>query len=118
MNKIENGKTTLNGFGIALLAIAILALASGITVMVISTSNALNVGMLVLGILLLVSSLLGIGLGVALTWIGFSIKATNGSILEENLALGTINMHKCENCGEEISEEETLCERCKEIIIE
>ena len=115
MNIIEKRKGQLKGLGIALLVASVILLAVGITLIsVAATALVLKVGMLIGGIVLVVLSIPGIVVGVIFTWTATAVKAVNGSIAEENLAMGTANMHKCANCGAALEEGKTICEKCEE----
>ena len=111
MNTIEKRKKQLAGLGIAGGIIGLLSIAGGAVMLALNISNIM---FLIGGILLLVLGLAGIVLGVFLYWMSRAVVATRGSIAEENLGKGTVNMHKCTNCGEEIPAEKTICEKCEE----
>ncbi|MBE7073986.1 MAG: hypothetical protein E7379_02735 [Clostridiales bacterium] len=114
MNIIEKRKGQLKGLGIGLLVLSLIALAGGIAMMVIACKETVNVGLLIGGILLLISGIAFTIIGIIFTWTGSAVKATQGSIAEENFAKGTVNMHKCSNCGKEIPEDKAICEECEE----
>jgi len=111
MNIIEKRKGQLKGLGIALLVLGGLALVGGILMSVLGAPNVL---LIVFGVLLALAGIAGGVVGVIFTWTACAVKATKGSIAEDNLGKGTVNMHKCSNCGEEIPADKTICEKCEE----
>ena len=111
MNTIEKRKKQLNGLGITGIIIGLIAVAGGAVMLAFSTKNF---AFLAGGITLLVLGVVGVILGIVLCWLSRAVVATKGSIAEENLGIGTVNMHKCTNCGAEISEDRTICEKCEE----
>ena len=121
MNKIEKQKGGLVTLGIIGLVAAALFLVVGIILLVSGISTLANTGSLVGGILKTVFGGLMIllffpliGFGIHATWIGLSLKATKGSIKEGNIAKdgGTVNMRKCDKCGTELKDGETVCSNC------
>ena len=111
MNTIEKRKKQLAGLGIAGGIIGILSIVGGAVMLALNTDKIL---FLIGGILLLILGLAGIVLGVFLYLMSRAVVATHGSIAEENLGKGTVNMHKCTNCGAEIPAERTICKNCEE----
>ena len=115
MNIIEKRKKQLKLFaGIVLFlatACAIVGLALLITC---KPASGLSVAKLVVGIILMVLALFGFGFGIFFMCMANSVQATKGSIAEENLGHGTVNMHKCSNCGAEVKKGEDICAKCKE----
>ncbi|MBQ8908730.1 MAG: zinc ribbon domain-containing protein [Clostridia bacterium] len=111
MNLIEKRKSQLKNLGIILLVISALALVGGILMLALAKGSA---GLIIGGIVLLVAAVAGVVVGVIFTWTSSAVQATQGSIAEGNLGKGTVNMHKCSNCGVEIPEERTICEKCEE----
>ena len=114
MNIIEKRKGQLKWLGLALIIIGLLAVAGGIVMLVFSVAEKIKVVMLVCGILLIIFGIVGGLIGIPFVWTASAIKATNGSIAEDNLGKGTVNMHKCENCGAEIEDGKTICAKCEE----
>ena len=114
-NKIEKQKGVLLGFGILVLVLALGAIIGGIVLLATMANKegatlALHIAF---GILLILGSLFLIVVGVRIVWIGGALKATHGSISEENLAKEkspttkvcpkcgelTLSHHVCSNCG-------------------
>jgi len=115
MNIIEKRKGQLKFVGILTLILGLALAITGLVLLFNSNIGAdLNVLKLVVGIILIVLGVSGLGLGVALTWIAYSVKATHGSIAEDNLGKGTVNMNKCENCGAEVEAGVKICTKCEE----
>ncbi|MBO5394454.1 MAG: hypothetical protein J6A28_00925 [Clostridia bacterium] len=111
MNIIEKRKGQLKGFGIILLFIGVAALVGGILMIALGSSNP---WMIIGGIIVGVLGLAGVIVGIIFTWVSSAVKATHGSIAEENLAIGTVNIHKCENCGAQVEEGVQICKKCEE----
>ena len=115
MNTIEKRKTQLKIIGAIILALSVILAVVGVVLTLTSgIGKDLNVVKLIVGIVLLVLGIAGISLGVALSWIAAAVKATQGSIAEENLGKGTVNMNKCENCGAEVEAGVKICATCEE----
>lgn len=121
MNKIEKQKGVLVGLGVAALILSAILLVGGILMLLfgipmIIVGDQLTKGIIltVLGGLCLLMFLPTVAFGIYDTWIGSALKATRGSLKEDNLAkVGTINMIKCSRCGEELKEGETVCSNCE-----
>ena len=115
MNIIEKRKSQLKFVGAIVLAISVILAVVGVVLLLNSgIGEDLSVIKLVFGIILIVVGVAGIALGVSLSWVGSAVKATKGSIAEDNLGKGTSNMHKCSNCGAEIEEGKNICSKCEE----
>lgn len=117
MNSIQKQKTALIAFGAVLGIVGVLLLVFGIILTVGGVKNITEVGgiiKLVLGIIMIVLSFPASLLGVRLVWVGLALTATNGSIKMGNIAKegGTVNMVKCDKCGTEIKDGETVCSNC------
>lgn len=119
MNKIEKNKKTLVGISIGIIVFGIIAFIGGIILTVFGGkglgSDGSKVGAvleLVFGIILILAGIAGTLFGIMFAWTGSSLKATQGSIAEDNLAKGTVNMKKCAICGSEITGEEVFCSQC------
>lgn len=115
MNIIEKRKSQLKFIGAIILALGVIVAVTGVILTVTSgIGKDLSIIKLVFGIIFIVVGVAGLALGIALSWIASAVKATNGSIAEENLGKGTVNMHKCENCGAEVEEGVKICAKCEE----
>ena len=114
MNIIKKRKGQLFALGIVLLIASLVALGGGIAMIVLACKEGVNVGLLIGGILLVICGMVFTVVGIVFTFTASSVKAVNGSIVEESFAVGTVNMHKCSNCGKEIPEDRTICEECEE----
>ena len=114
-NIIEKRKSQFQFIGAIILALGVILSVTGVVLLLTcGIGKDLSVIKLVFGIILLVVGILGLALGVSFSWIANSVKATKGSIAEDNLGKGTVNMHKCENCGAEVEAGKTICEKCEE----
>lgn len=115
MNIIERRKSQLRLISNIILVIAtILAIVGLALIITCGFGKDLSVAKLVVGIVLMVLSLCGFAFGIYLSCITSALKATKGSVAEENLGHGTVNMNKCSNCGAEVKKGEELCNKCKE----
>lgn len=132
MNKIEKGKKALIWLGVGSFILTIILIVVGIFV-IINGAKSLSDGVsvrnifeIVAGSILLLISFFFAYIGIYFCWVGSAIKATNGSIKDDDLCKGTVNMKKCKNCGSEVClsdkvcgqcgnklEEEVVCEKCK-----
>lgn len=112
MNKIQKGKTALVAFGIIGIVLGLVSLIVGIIlVSTCSGESGLDVLKLVFGILLILLFFPIVIFGVYFTWMGGALKATNGSVVEDNLGKGTMNKALCNNCGCELHGEK-CCPNC------
>ena len=118
MNKIEKGKTGLIGLGVGALVLALLSLVGAVFVIIdgirsvsVAVSVA-NIFEIIGGAILCIVAFLLIYVGIYFTWIGSSMKAVKGSIADDDLCKGTVNMIKCENCGSEVTSEDQVCGNC------
>ncbi len=116
MNIIEKRKNQLRFMGIVILLLGLALSVGGVVLILNSNIGAdLSVLKLIFGIVLAILGISGISFGVYFVWIANSLKATKGSIAEDNsLAKGTANMHKCENCGEQVEPGVKICAKCEE----
>lgn len=117
MNSIEKQKGALIGVGVALLVLGALSVVFGVILIVSGASNlggAAGILKLVFGIILSLLSFSFVPAGIKCVWVGGALKATHGSIKQGNIAKdgGTVNMTKCDKCGTEIKEGETVCSNC------
>ncbi|MCR5422146.1 MAG: hypothetical protein K6E74_00705 [Bacilli bacterium] len=114
-NKIEKQKRVLLGFGILVLVLALGAIVGGIVLLATMANKegaalALHIAF---GILLILGSLFLIVVGVRIVWIGGALKATHGSISEENLAKEKSPTTKvCPKCGCTNTVDATECTNC------
>lgn len=118
MNKIQKDKGMLCGLGITSIVFAIGLLAVGIILLlngIPAIAEGKGIAQVIIGAICLLMFIPAIGFGIYGTWLGFSLKATQGSIKEGNIAKegGTVNMKKCDRCGTEIKDGETVCSECQ-----
>lgn len=117
-NKIEKQKGALNALAIILIVLGVCGLVGGVLLVVfgaLGLGDSLVVGILqlVFGVLLFLLAGFLLGLGLYMLFIGLSVKATHGSIKEDNIPLnGTVNMTKCKTCGTEVSAGDKFCPKC------
>ncbi|MBQ9795917.1 MAG: hypothetical protein IJW36_03055 [Clostridia bacterium] len=114
-NLIEKRKSQLQFVGVVILALGVILAVTGVVLLLTcGIGKDLSVLKLVFGIILLVVGIAGLAIGVIFSWTGKAVVATKGSIAEDNLGKGTVNMNKCENCGAEIEAGKTICDKCEE----
>ena len=115
-NKIEKQKGVVIGFGIACFVMNIISIIFGILLLKASGKEGATLVLhIVFGIILILLAILLLVLGIRIIWVGSAIKATNGSISEENLAKGdgTNNAKKvCPKCGCTNTLDATECSNC------
>lgn len=111
MNKIQKGKAGLLSLGIILIITGIVC---GIFAVICTTNGAVNNQwwLWIVAALLYVFALAGLIIGIVFTWTAASLKATKGSIAEDNLGIGTVNMIKCSNCGNQLNATDKCCGNC------
>lgn len=115
MNIIEKRKSQFQFVGAIILAVGVILAVTGIILIAnCGFGKDISALKLVFGIILLVLGILGVVVGIVFSCTANAIKATKGSIAEDNLGKGTVNMRKCENCGSEVEEGKTLCAKCEE----
>ena len=114
-NIIEKRKGQLQFVGAIVLALGVILAVTGVVLLLTcGIGKDVSIVKLIFGIILLVIGVGGIACGVVFSWTGKAVVATKGSIAEENLGKGTVNMNKCENCGAEVEEGVKICKKCEE----
>ena len=114
-NIIEKRKSQLNFIGVIIIAVAVILAVAGVVLIFNSgIGKDLCVLKLVFGVILSALGVLGFIFGVYISWIAKAVQATKGSIAEDNLGHGTVNMNKCSNCGAEVEAGKTICDKCEE----
>ena len=114
-NIIEKRKGQLQFVGAIVLALGVILAVTGVVLLLTcGIGKDLSVIKLVFGIILLLIGIAGLACGVVFSWVGKSVVATQGSIAEDNLGKGTVNMNKCENCGAEVEAGVKICAKCEE----
>lgn len=113
LNKIQKGKKNLIILGIILTILTVLCIVGAVLCIVNGAVNS-KWWLLVIGALLFIIGLIGIFVCVTFLWTAFSLKATKGNLKEGNIPLenGTINAKRCQNCGEDIKDDDEFCPKC------
>mgnify|MGYP003296374541 CR=1 FL=1 len=117
-NRIEKQRSALRGLGIAALVCGLAAFAGGVVMVVfgvmnlIKSSIAPGLVLTIIGALLAIAGCAATIWGFYATWVGFSIKATKGSVAEDNLSKGTVNGKVCPKCGIANTSDATECQVC------
>ena len=110
------GKKHLMTFAIIVFLISLCAIGGGIAMIVVGAKALSLTKIILLCIFGAILTLLGLGFG------GFSIimfftstamlKNEEESVKDGNRAIGTINIVKCDKCGEELPDNATFCSKC------
>ena len=111
MNKIQKGKAGLLSLGIILIITGIIC---GVFAVICTTNGAINNQwwLYIIAAVLYVLALAGLIVGITFTWTASALKATKGSIAEDNLGIGTVNMTKCTKCGNPVNPNDNSCGNC------
>ena len=118
MNIIEKRKKQLIGIAIAIFALSLALLAGGIVLIIFSAKAIGTITLfrvilrIVIGALLILIGLCSFGYFVAFAATGGAIVATKGSLKEDNLAMGTVGVKKCQSCGCELDDDVKFCPSC------
>lgn len=120
MNKIQKQKGWLIAISVIVLVLSIASICGGVVLLtsgikgVNDANNAGAIVKIVFGALLSLAFAPGIVLGFRYLWVGLYMTATKGSIAEGNIAKegGTVNIKKCDKCGTELKDGETVCSEC------
>ncbi len=118
MNKIRKNKSALIAISTALIVAGLAMFVVGIILAVknidklISVTSGSSIALIVVGVLLVILGVVAFAVGFTFLWTGLSLKATDGSIAQDNLAMGTVNMTKCAKCGTELKSEAEYCPHC------
>ena len=112
MNIIKKQKNFLIGIGIFAMVASILLLVFGILLLVRGIVNT-TIAKLIIGPIMILLSAPIFVFGFKAIFVASALKAVDGSLKQDNLAkAGTINMKKCDKCGTEILDGETVCSNC------
>lgn len=117
MNKLVRGKTSLLIVSLAMIFISLLCTAGSVGLIIwganiVKEVVVLGIVLIVVGAVLALTFLSGVIYGFILYFTGKSLVALNGSVAEDNLAMGTVNMVKCKNCGTAINNGDKFCSKC------
>lgn len=121
MNKIQKQKGALLTMGIVSLVLAVLAIVGGVALIFNGAktvsrdgSNVGSILMVVFGAIFCILFVVLFVFGIYGVFVASAEKATQGSIKEGNIAKdgGTVNMRKCDKCGTELKDDDTVCPNC------
>jgi len=120
MNRIEKGKKQLIWLSVLVLVLSVGIITGGVFLIVSGATDIYGGGTTAISIVLKIvggtvlfcGGGVGLALGIMMLWTGGVLKATQGSIAEDNLGIGTVNMMKCSKCGCEAKAGETFCGSC------
>lgn len=123
MNRMEKGKRNLiilslimSALSIGLIVLSVFLIIWGARGISAGSGLGLRIIEILGGALLIVLSLSVLSVSVLFLITGKSLKATKGSIKEDNLAKGTVNVVLCEKCGKELSPDAQFCTKCGESV--
>ena len=111
LNKIQKGKRNLIALGVFLIVLTVLCFIGAVLCTVFSEARW---WMIVISCVLYALSVFGIVISVTFIWTACAMKATVGNLMEGNIPLenGTLNTHRCTNCGAIIKMEDEFCPEC------
>lgn len=122
-NRIEKEKGFLIALSVIALILGLSAVVGGIVIIANNVASltstdtevtSASIVSLVFSIILLFCGALLGAFGVRYLWIGLSIKATKGSVAQDNLSKGTPNGKVCPKCGCTNTPDSTVCTSCGE----
>lgn len=111
LNKIQKGKRNLILLGVIIAIITVLSLIGA----VLCTIGAVGRWwMFIIAAVLYVIGVIGLILSVTFIWTACAMKATLGNLMEGNIPLenGTLNTHRCANCGTNLAGDDEFCPEC------
>lgn len=117
-NSIEKQKRALIGLSIGALILGVVIIIVGIVLIISGAGVVMNDHLegglkLGFGIFAVIISLFLLVFGFYSLCIGSALKATKGSIKQDNIPMsGTVNMVKCKNCGFEVEPGQAFCPKC------
>lgn len=103
-------------FAVIVLLLSLALLGGGIAMVVLgATSTVVSkiILMCIIGGLLIIISFIGCIVGMIMFFTAKSmIKVKQGSVKDGNRAIGTVNVLKCNKCGEELPDNANFCSKC------
>ena len=117
MNKIERQKSQLIAISTIIIVVSAIIMLIGVAMLISgAVSTTLTAGgkvrSIAFGAVFTLIGMAGIAFGIVYLVTGRSLKATKGSIAEDNLGHGTVNMIKCSKCGNKVNPEDKYCGHC------
>ena len=111
LNKIQKGKRNLIFLGVLLLVLSALCIVGAV---LCSVGGNGRWWMYVIAAVLFVIGLLGVVISITFIWTACAMKATKGNLMEGNIPLknGTLNTHRCVNCGANLQGDDEFCPEC------
>ena len=110
------GKKTLMIISIVIFALCLGALAGGISMFVIGLMSGILSKMIWMPIVGGLLAILAIVFGIFSIIMFFTsvsmINVEQGSVKDGNRAIGTVNVVKCDKCGEELPDNAAFCSKC------
>lgn len=114
------GRKHLMIFAIVALILSLAMLGGGIAMIVIGATSGQTSKIIYMCIIGGVLALFGLAFGVFSIIMFFTsismIKVEQGSVKDGNRAIGTVNIVKCDKCGEELPDNATFCSKCGTVV--
>lgn len=115
-SEAKYGRRHLMIFSIVALILSLALLGGGIALVVVGAiSNILAhiISMCIVGAILIILGVVFTIFSMIMFFTSVSmIKAREGSVKDGNRAMGTVNILKCDKCGEELPDNATFCSKC------
>jgi len=112
----QYNRTHLMIFAIIALVLSLAALGGGISMIVVGTLSGIIskiIWMTIVGIILIILGIVFGTFSIIMLFTSFGmIKNKEGSVKDGNRAIGTININKCDKCGEELPDNAAFCFKC------
>lgn len=110
------GRKHLMIFAIVSIILSLALLGSGIALIVVGATSGETAKIIWMVILGVIMAVLGVVFGVFSIIMFFTstsmIKVDQGSVKDGNRAIGSVNVVKCDKCGEELPDNATFCSKC------
>ena len=110
------GRKHLMIFAIVALILSLGLLGGGIAMIVVGATSGVLASIIWMSIVGAIMVILGIVFAIfSITMLATAvsmIKVEQGSVKDGNRAIGTVNVLKCDKCGEELPENATFCSKC------
>ena len=115
-NEAKYGRNHLMVFAIIALLLSLALLGGGIALTIIgAVSSKLShiISLCIVGAILIIAGVVFTIFALIMLFTSFSmIKVKEGSVKDGNRAIGTVNIIKCDKCGEELVNNAQFCSKC------
>lgn len=110
------GRKQLMTFAIIALVLSLFLLGGGIATIIIGAISGITSKIIwtaIVGGILVILGLVFVTFSIIMFFTATSmIKVEQGSVKDGNRAIGTVNVVKCDKCGEELPDNATFCSKC------